>query len=388
MLLKTSYQREIDRFCQKLISGDYQIREATKGALSQARAKLNPWAFQRLNEVAVKSFYDEAEYYVWHEHRLLAVDGSRLRLPKSGDIAQEFGEYGVGPKADSKVCMATCSLVYDVLNQVTISSGIGPWSKSEIAFVLEDHLSVFESGDVVLADRYYPSTKLMMILQQKGVEFCFRMKENWWLTVKEFTESEEIDQEVEFKVNQKILNEIGITNSKTSVQCRLIKIIDESGNIEILCTSLLDKDKYSQDEFGALYDARWGVEEEYKLLKSRIEVENFSGKTARSVYQDYYAKVFMMTLCATLSHPIADKVREEYHKEKTGNKYSQQINKTNALSVSLDYLVNLLLKPMTKFLWNTYDDLIYKARVIIKPFRKYARNKKPKKQYFTSYKGI
>jgi len=54
MRLRTSYQKEIDTFIKLISSEDYNIRTATKGALTQARSKLNPWAFRRLNEVAVK----------------------------------------------------------------------------------------------------------------------------------------------------------------------------------------------------------------------------------------------------------------------------------------------------------------------------------------------
>ena len=56
MSLRSSYQREIDRIYREIMGGDYDIREVSKSALSQARKKLNPWAFQRLNEVAVDSF--------------------------------------------------------------------------------------------------------------------------------------------------------------------------------------------------------------------------------------------------------------------------------------------------------------------------------------------
>ena len=69
------------------MGGEFNIREVTKGALTQARAKLNPWAFQRLNEVSVEAFYDGAEYLEWKGMRVLAVDGSNLKLPKS----QSFG---------------------------------------------------------------------------------------------------------------------------------------------------------------------------------------------------------------------------------------------------------------------------------------------------------
>ena len=77
MSFKTSLQRDLDRFYKALSNSDFNIREVTKGALSQARSKLNPWAFSRLNEVAVESFYQEASYYVWYGMRLLAVYGTR-----------------------------------------------------------------------------------------------------------------------------------------------------------------------------------------------------------------------------------------------------------------------------------------------------------------------
>ncbi len=175
-MLKTSYQREIDKFCRKIAGGDFNIKEVTKGALSQAREKLNPQAFQRLTDVAVNTFYEEADYDVWEDLRVLAVDGSRLKLPKSKSIEDEFGNYLVGPKADSKVCMATCSILYDVLNQVTISSAIAPWSTGESEILAESLMGKLVEGDLLLADRFYPSYKLMYTIGQKKVHYCFRMK--------------------------------------------------------------------------------------------------------------------------------------------------------------------------------------------------------------------
>jgi len=55
----SSIQRDLDRFFKSMDKSDFSIREVTKGAFTQARAKLNPWAFKRLNEVAVNTFYEE-----------------------------------------------------------------------------------------------------------------------------------------------------------------------------------------------------------------------------------------------------------------------------------------------------------------------------------------
>src|SRR5690606_14461882 len=98
---KSSLQRDLDRLYIEVMKTKFNIREVTKGAFTQARAKLNPWAFKRLNEVAVNSFYEGAAYIVWHEMRLLAVDGTRLVLPNHPSVVEEFGVHQFGPKADS-----------------------------------------------------------------------------------------------------------------------------------------------------------------------------------------------------------------------------------------------------------------------------------------------
>ena len=387
MLLKTSYQRELDKFCKTLIGGDFNVREVTKGALSQARAKLNPWAFERLNEVSVQSFYEGAEYTIWEDMRILAVYGSRLRLPKSQSIIEEFGEHGFGPNADSKACMATCSLLYDVLNHITIDAQIGPYTESEKS-LLDKHLPKLEQGDLLLADRGYPSLELMLKLGLKQVEFCFRMKENWWLDVKDFVESGEMEKIVEFEVPKKIQQLFNQEDRQSKIKCRLIKIELDNGEIEVLCTSLLDQKKYEYDQFEALYHVRWDVEEAFKLLKSRVEIEAFSGKTERSVYQDFHAKVLMMTLCAALAYPIEQKVKEEYKKERTGNKYDQQINKTSALSITKENLVQILLRGMHQKGIDCMDAIIENTRDIIRQGRHFERNKNPKRLYHTCYKPI
>ena len=117
--IKSSIQRELDDFFKALSKSDFKIREVTKGAFSQARAKLNPWAFIRLNEVTVNSFYQGAEYYLWYNMRTLSVDGTRLVLPNHPSVVEEFGQHKFGPKADSERSLAMASMLYDVLNQVT-----------------------------------------------------------------------------------------------------------------------------------------------------------------------------------------------------------------------------------------------------------------------------
>lgn len=385
---KSSIQRELDRFYKEVTQSDFNIRAVTKGAFTQARAKLNPWAFKRLNEVAINSFYNGASYYVWHNMRLLAVDGTRLVLPNHPTVAQEFGVHKFGPKADSPRSLAMGSLLYDVLNLTTIDSQIAPYAASERDLLME-HLDHVKPGDLLLLDRGYPCFWLLFLMKAKGIEFCVRLKENWWLKVKDFTESPDKERIVTFTLPKKDRSKLKDFPhmQDTEITCRLIKVELENGETEVLCTSLTDSKTYLHQEFEQLYHYRWNEEEAYKLLKSRIELENFSGKTAKAVKQDFHAKVFLMTLCAAYAHPIEEKVIKEY-KADTDRKFDQKINRTNALANTMDILVPIFIRKKYREALHALDQLVESSREIIRPGRSNPRNKKPKRTYSMNYKRL
>ena len=73
-----------------------------------------------------------------------------------------------------------------------------------------------------------------------------------------------------------------------------------SGTVEILMTSLLDRDDHPAEAFAPLYHLRWAQEENYKCFKCRVEVENWSGQSSLTIRQDFDAKVFTLNLTAVL----------------------------------------------------------------------------------------
>jgi len=52
------------------------------------------------------------------------------------------------------------------------------------------------------------------------------------------------------------------------------------------------------------------------FLKSRAEIESFTGKTALAVKQDFFARIFAMSLLFNIGLPIIEKVRQEYTEDK------------------------------------------------------------------------
>jgi len=390
MTARTAIQRDLDRLFKAISCSDYNIREVTKSAFTQARAKLNAWAFVRLSEVAFDTFYAQAEIYTWYGFRVLAVDGSRLMLPNHPTIKAEFGEHSFGPKADSVRSMAMISMLYDVLNLVTIDARMDKYAASE-RDLLEQHLETdLKCADnLLLLDRGYPSINLLYLLTAKKIHFCIRMTDHWWLSVKDLLKSGEREKIVSFKLPKKDRKKLANYPEIVDIElkCRLLKIDLPDGKYEILCSSLTDMQTYKYDEFEGLYHLRWNEEESYKMLKSRVEVENFTGKTARAVRQDFFAKIFLMNLCAIYSHPIEEKVRAEYI-ENEQRKHAQKINRTHALATLRDILVPMFIRRKAEQSIKAFDTLVENTRELIRPERKVPRKKRPKKLYYMNYKNL
>lgn len=388
MGFKTAIQRELDKFYKLTSDSEFNIRAVTKGAFSKARAKVDPYAFTRLNEIAVNVFYEDAPWHNWLGFRLLSCDGTRISLPNHPTIKETFGEHKFGPKADSPKSLALCSTLYDPLNLITIDSQIDKYASSERDLLLK-HLTKTKKGDLLLLDRGYPCFWLLYLLKAKMVDFCVRVKDDWWLEVNDFLKSDDLERIVTFNLPKKDYDKLSEYQDiiDKPIRCRLIKVMLPTGEIEVLCTSLLDKEKYKFESFGALYNLRWGHEESYKMLKNRAELEKFSGKTAIAIQQDFHSKIFAMTLCAIYAHPIEQRVKEEFKKDEN-RENDQKINRTNALSMLNSILIPVFIKKKFKKAIKAFDEIVFNTRELIRPGRQNPRNHKPKRDFHQNYKSI
>jgi len=269
---KTGLQRELDNFFRETEEEAFSIRRVTKGAFSQSRRKLAPEAFLKLNEIIWRDFYKEVDYLGYHGHKLLAVDGSFLNLPDHPSIREEFGtrRIGRGRQSGKEQSMCLLSMLYDPVNYLTLDVQTDHMDASELQLFLR-HLDKVEKDDIVLLDRGYLARYIFSILQSKGSHFIVRMKSNW-LPTKEFLKSRKQDMTIMMEVPDGDFDRYRqqFPRMRKQVKCRLVKIKDEQGNIQVLCTSLMDPVKYKLGELGELYRIRWAIEEGYKMYKARV----------------------------------------------------------------------------------------------------------------------
>lgn len=385
--LSRSIQREVNSFHQKLEGNDFSLQHVTKGAFTKARAKLNPGAFVELNEVCNRSFYTNAPWRTWCGFRLMSIDGSTVVLPNHESIKEEFGVEYFGPSANRPRSVARISMLYDVLNFMTLDGQMASYATSEreLAYRHLNHLQA--AKDLLLMDRGYPSLPLMYALQSSNIHYCIRMRDDWWLTVRAMLAAGEKDKIVTFELPPKDKEQAGLPmQDKCLIKCRLVAVRLDDGTQEILCTSVIDNAKIPYEYFKELYHYRWNIEEGYKLYKSRLQLEAFSGKTARAVKQDFFAKVFMANMTAALAFPVEEKLKEE--QKASGRKHLHQVNKTNALAFVKENITGLLIKKLIRPAIKALDKILRATTEIVRPNRKNPRNKIKKKPPSMNYKQL
>ena len=168
---------------------------------------------------------------------------------------------------------------------------------------------------------------------------------------------------------------------------RLIRI-DNAGKPVVLITSVTDPQQYPYAIFSDLYHHRWPVEEDYKVIKCRIELENFSGKSALSVYQDFHAKVVMKNLVSLFALPVNDALASDITRTR---QYDYQVNFTQALAKCKD-LIPLLFqrsKRKVRLIFDALFAILKKTIEPIRPGRKYPRNHRvASRKYYLNFKPI
>ena len=383
--IKGSYQDELDNFFKNIKGYKVARRIVTKSALSRARKKLKHQAFIEMNRQQVTFFNTEFQPCTWNGYRLVAFDGSTVRLPHQKEIIDHFGTWAVHKGKDCP--LARLSQMYDTLNKISIDAIISPKEIGERKLAAQ-HCKHLQSDHLVLLDRGYPAFWLFKLITLNGAQFCSRISNTNWLVVRKFYKSGLKEKIVTLPpTNDSIAQckKLGIDSKP--MRCRLIRIELDSGETEILITSLRDKNTHPYEIFQELYHLRWPIEEDYKVMKIWLVMENFTGKTVESIYQDFHAKIFAKNYTSILAFPVQRTVNQMYAQRK----HPYQINFAQALSKTKHVIVLILQRSrrQTIRIIKQLHEIFVQTVEMVRPNRHFNRLQKATvRKYFQNYKPL
>jgi len=346
--IKKSLQLELDDFFNSINGTNFSV---TKQAFSEARQKISPTAFIKMSDEIIKWFYRDTDFKRYKGYRLLSIDGTILEIADTEKLRNEFGYIET---KTTKTARARAEGLYDVENDMILTSVIGKYKASERAQA-EELINKLEnlnfSNDLILFDRGYPSREFILFIESKKIHYLMRVS-TAFLNVVVTVENE--DQIVETKYKGKV------------IKMRVLKFQLDSGVTEILITNVFDE-SFSVADFKVLYFKRWGIEVKYNELKNRLQVENFSGETPIAIEQDFYATMYLSNM-VSLAKMDANAIIMEENKNKN-LKYEYKVNTNILIGKLKNSLVSMLLEERPRKRSKILDKIMKEIAHNIIPIR-------------------
>ena len=354
LLQKTvrSIQLHLHDFLREL---EEPISSVSVSAWSQTRAKLKHTAFIELNEKAIlEQVYAPGSLFEprsWRGHRLLAIDSSLLRLPNEKEIGETFGWVDCENQKGQcgRYAQGRLSVLTDVLNGMAVESCLVEWKQDERSLAVE-HLRVMKEMDLGILDRGYASYELFAQFIRSKRLFVCRCPTSSFAAVNELFAANEAGRSVTVKLRPPngTMGVIRKQKLPEEITVRFVSVRLSTGELEVLATNLLEEEKYPTEIFAEVYGYRWGIETYYGLLKGRLNLENFSGRTLQSVFQDVHATIFLSNLESVLTRSSAEKLKAH----SVEHEHPKKVNHAVSFHAIKSRIVELLLnnKPLEEVL--------------------------------------
>lgn len=347
----------------------------TAGAFTKARKKLKHTAYIELNDDIIHIYYRDNDIKRFHGFRVLGFDGSKITLPKNDEIKEKFGSKPIANhtgKDLGEYSRSTFQSCYDVINNIAVKSILGHGSAYEVDLA-EKIIPFLNADDLSLFDRGYAAYPFMASLISKERHFIIRCpKVSFSAVQRMFKDDAPSSMVVQINVPTKHRKAIKELELPETISIRLVRIILTSGEVEVLATSLIDENEFFVGDFSYLYSLRWGVETFFSKVKGRLALENFTGKTVESVYQDFWSTVFISNLETIMTEDVEDAMNANKPEENKDKKINKSVSFNAIKNMAFEIFFN---EPDKEKVIDKLTKLFVMNPVTVRPDRKVLRKK-------------
>lgn len=358
--------------CHRMKFALPQKKPISAAAFTEARKKLNEKIFKHLNNRIIKTFQKEYDStYRWLSHRLFAVDGSKLNLPRPL-ITQGYKT----PLEKAHYPQGLLSCLYQLKSKVPYDFDLVK-HRNERQCALA-HLKVLKKNDVVVYDRGYFSYAVLYYHVIAGIHPIFRLQKSLCKEIDDFRSGNSNDEIIQLAPSLKTQKEILIQHPTAKIETMRLRLIkyEIEGETYCLGTTLMSP-TYTLEDFKSVYHARWGIEELYKVSKNMIDVGDFHGRSERTVKQELFAHFVLITmsrLCANESENLLTNFFQPMDRGKI-NYGKLQVNFKNTLSTLSRHLEELMFVSAShiRTVMDKIIDAISRHHQKTRPGRSYAR---------------
>lgn len=376
-----------------------QAKSISASSLCEARQKLSEDIFKELNQELINSWQKHQELPTWNGHRIFAVDGSRINLPREliNDgyklYAQERGRH---------YPQGLMSCLYNLQEKVIYDFSFVTHMNERLCAL--EYIKQLTQKDIIVFDRGYFSYLLFYKILEEGIQGIFRLQVQESRIngkVLDFWKSHQDDTVIEYMPSRSVISDLKRRGFDLDIKPLTVRLIKHKiGNQTYVYATTLLSEVYPKACFAEIYHGRWGIEELYKISKQFIDIEDFHAKTARGVKQELYAHLLLINLARFVEFEAKSLLPPAKKAEVTTpnildsiNIFNSErivnINFKNCLLVMGRYVENLILtgyQLLVEWLGKAMSSMV-RVRQKLRPNRHYPRiSYQPRNQW--SYRHL
>lgn len=371
---------ELDEYL-KVKNDTYKI-SISKQAFSKQRLNLKPEIFRDLYKDYLKDFYINSpkEVKKYKGYYVLAIDGSLFEIPNTKELREVY-KTQKNSSGHRESARARVSGIYDIENEFMIDAIITDCGQGEKNLA---KLNIQEAGNIIdlnkciiVFDRGYPGLDLIWFLEKLNIKYIFRLQStNMYEKEKRSmsTNDEWVNlscsdrlRKIEEEETKKELKE------KKYIRTRMTRVVLDTGEIEYLLSNIPET-LIPEEEMKNAYFKRWKIEIGYDILKNKLHIENFTGKTKITIEQDFYAQIYTFNVLQDIKHTANIEIQKNNKNKNLKYEYKTNIN------ILAGWLKNILIAMIfvntDRERKELYDIIIEKAKknlISINPNRSYER---------------
>ena len=291
-------------------------------AYCQARRRLPRSVFVTALRKVGSSLQDRAgREFLWHDRRVLLVDGSSCSMPDTPELQTAFGQPD-GQKAGCGFPVARLVAMFCWATGAVLDVAMGAYRSSEVMLVrtLWGHL---KRGDILVADRFYCTYVILTDVLARGGDAVFRLHGGRSRTM-DFRRGQRLGREDRLMTwGRPTICPRGFSREQwmslpEHLTMRVLRFAPQVPGFRsrtvMVATTLRDPVRYPRPEIAALYGDRWTVELRLRDIKTTMQMEVLRGKSADIVRKEILMHLLVYNLVRVLMWQAATKHGRSLHR--------------------------------------------------------------------------
>lgn len=276
---------------------------ASSASYSDARGRFPLSVLRRMAKEIGRKVHNSADAaWHWRGREVFLADGTTLSMPDTKENQLEFPQVKTVAAGLGFPIMRSVALI-SLTTGAVMDFAYGPFEGKGTGegALLRQTLDTMNRGDVLVADRYYPSYRTLSALLPRGIDLVSVSNAS---RIVDFTEGFQLGESDHIVAWYKPTRPAGISDEEFAtfpdtiyVREFLIDVESRDGGTEqAIVVSTLTDPTIPQDDISKLYWKRWNCELDLRSIKSNMHLDVLRGKTPAMVAKEIFAHLLAYNL--------------------------------------------------------------------------------------------